>query len=321
MVRWFTRTNDGRLAAQYRLLTRSTSQGWRSLLLSGRLAAFEVARKERIETLADVEFRVCSQWGEDGIIEWLCTRLPGMPRRFVEFGVETYEEANTRFLAENRGWAGLIIDSNPKAMARQHSGEFYWRHDIVAVAAFVTAENIDVIISKNGFGGEIGILSVDIDGADYWVLKAIESARPWIVICEINAVFGDRHDLTVPYRADFDRMKAHHSALYFGASIGAIRRLCREKGYSFIGTNTTGVNAFFVRDDVAGHVLPNIAEARAWPSRHRESRGPGGELTFLRGLARAEAIRDMPVIDVTTGTTAPLERFFPLYSEAWLAEI
>lgn len=291
------------------------------LLLAGRIAAFEVQRKERIGTLADVEFRVASQWGEDGIIEWLCHVLPELPRRFVEFGVENYGEANTRFLVENRGWSGLVIDGSASYMEALRRDPIYWRHDLVAVSAFVTAENINELIASAGFAGEIGILSVDIDGNDYWVLKAINNVEPAIIISEINGILGDRHALTIPYQPDFSRLSAHYSGLYFGASVRAISSLCEAKGYKFVGTNSNGVNAFFVRNDLAGRVLDRLAESLAWPPRHRDSRNEAGELTHLRGLARIEAIKDLPVVDVATGSSAPLSKFFPLYSDRWTRQL
>jgi hypothetical protein len=293
----------------------------RNLVLSGRLAAFEVARKERIRTLADAEFRVFSQWGEDGIIEWLCCRLPDIPRRFVEFGVETYREANTRFLLEHRAWAGLVMDASAQKIAALRRRPRSWRHDLVAIDAFVTAENIDALLTRNGFSGELGVLSIDIDGNDYWILNAVRAARPWIIICEINAVFGDRRALTIPYRPDFNRRAAHPSGLYFGASVLALARLCAGKGYRFIGTNMNGVNAFFVRDDIAGHVLPAIGEVRAWPSRHREGGEAAGAKSAIRGPARAEIIGEMPVVDLDTGATVALRTLYPLYSDAWLSDL
>lgn len=291
----------------------------RDLLLTGRIAALEVGRRERVHTLADIEFRVFSQFGEDGIIEWLCSRLPDIPRRFVEFGVESYEEANTRFLMANRGWRGLIIDAGDAHLGATVGPA--WRHDLKAAVGFITAENIDGLITANGFAGELGLLSVDIDGNDYWVLKAIESVRPWIIVCEMNAVFGDRHAITVPYDAAFDRTTAHFSRLYFGASVVALTELCATKGYRFVGSSSSGVNAFFVRDDVAGPVLSAIDVVRAWPSHHRESRDADGGKTLIGGPARADLIAALPVVDVRTGRTSALGALAPLYSEAWLADM
>jgi hypothetical protein len=292
----------------------------RSLLLQGRIAANQVKAMLRIRHLGDVEFRVCSQWGEDGIIEWLCARLPDIPRSFVEFGVESFAEANTRFLIENRGWRGLVLDGNKSYMGALREQALYWRYDLTAVPAFITAENINTLIRDAGFLGPIGILSVDIDGNDYWVLEAIDCVDPAIIICEVNGVFGDLRALTIPYRPDFERMDEHYSGQYFGCSVAAARRLCSQKGYSFIGTNTNGVNAFFVRDDLAPPVLAAIEEVRSWAPRHRDSRNPDGKLDFTRGLARFDLIAEMPVVDVETNALVPLRSLLPLYSEAFLKD-
>ncbi len=295
----------------------------RQLLLSGQIASQNVRRMERVGTLADVEFRVTSQWGEDGIIEWLCHKLPGIDRSFVEFGVENYGEANTRFLLQNRGWRGLIIDGSAAHMAHVRSEALHWMFDLVAVDSFVTAENINDLIERNGFAGELGILSVDIDGNDYWVLKAIDCVRPAILITEFNGVFGDLHGITVPYEPDFERLAAHHSGQYFGASIKAMIELAEDKGFRFLGTNSNGVNAFFVRDDLAPPLLELIQEVKAWPPRHRDSRDAQGQLSFTRGRTKARLIEEMPVERVgQEGSGMVLVRDLqPLYSEAWAKDI
>jgi len=292
----------------------------RYLLLQGRIAANQIADRQRIRDLGDVEFRVCSQWGEDGIVEWLCNKLPDIPRSFVEFGVENYAEANTRFLIENRGWRGLVLDGDKAQIESLRHQALYWRHDLTATSAFVTAENINSLILDNGFNGPIGILSVDIDGNDYWVLNAIDCIDPAIIICEINGVFGDLRAVTVPYRPDFHRLDAHYSGQYFGCSIAAARKLCTKKGYSFIGTNTNGVNAFFVRDNLVAPVLAAIEEPRAWAPRHRDSRDRHGALDFVRGLARYELVADMPVVDLETDALVSLRSLVPLYSDALLKD-
>jgi len=295
----------------------------RQLLLSGQIASQNVRQMARINTLADVEFRVTSQWGEDGIIEWLCHQLPGIDRSFVEFGVENYGEANTRFLLQNRGWRGLIMDGSVSHMAHVRSETLHWMFDLVAVDSFVTAENINNLIEENGFAGELGILSVDIDGNDYWVLKAVECVRPALLIAEFNGVFGDRHPITVPYKPDFDRLSAHHSGQYFGASIRAMVELAADKGFRFLGTNSNGVNAFFVRDDLAPPLLERIEEVKAWPPRHRDSRDEQGQLSFTRGQAKAELIADMQVEQVgkEQSGTARLGDLQPLYSDDWARDI
>ena len=193
------------------------------------------------------EFRVYSQWGEDGIIDWLVSQVPIERKVFVEFGVESYQEANTRFLLVNRNWAGLVMDGDARQVERIRRHREYWLYNLKAVHAFVTRDNIDRLLEENGVGGSIGLLSIDIDGMDYWIWEAITVVDPAIVVAEYNYRFGPDEAVTVPYRADFDRWKAHHSILYYGASLKALCRLADRKGYAFVGVGSAGLNAFFVK--------------------------------------------------------------------------
>lgn len=270
-----------------------------------------------IRTLADVEFRGFSQWGEDGILDWLVTRLPGIPETFVEFGVENYRESNTRMLLWLRNWRGLVIDGSITHIQDIRRQEVSWRFDLTAVCAFIDRDNINDLISTSGFGSEIGILSIDIDGNDYWVWQHISIVKPTIVVCEYNALFGDLRRITVPYRPDFLRAVAHYSNLYFGASLEALIDLGTKKGYTFAGTNSNGCNAFFVRNDRAAEVLKAIEEISSFGSSFRESRDMSGRLTFLRGMSRVDLIRDMPVFDLDLGRELPLADLGELYSEKW----
>jgi hypothetical protein len=146
----------------------------------------------RVRSIQEVEFRVFSQWGEDGILDWLIERLPGIPDVFVEFGVQNYLEANTRLLLWLRNWRGLIIDGSALNVEQVRHQDVFWRFDLQAVAAFIDRDNINQLIASCGISGEIGVLSVDIDGNDYWVWQAIEVVKPVIVVCEYNPVFGPR---------------------------------------------------------------------------------------------------------------------------------
>ena len=317
----------GRLGAELRQLQQrvgmldvTAEQGMEDILFSlGQMRCREQSQVRPIRDLSDVEFKVFSQWGEDGIIDWIVARLPTIPRTFVEFGVEDFHEANCRFLMRNRGWKGLVIDGSEANMAALRLRPEVWQNDLTAVQAFVTAENINDLLTEFGFGGEIGILSIDIDGNDYWVWDQIAVADPAIVICEMNAVMGDVHPVTIPYDPGFERLTGHHSGQYFGASVAALRHLGDEKGYEFIGTNSRGVNAFFVRRDLAAHVLPLVESRRAYPSLHRDSRDANGYLTFLAGQARFDAIRHLPVVDVITGRTVQLSDLSTPYSPDWQA--
>ncbi len=289
----------------------------RSMLLDARLLDHENLSRPMLPSLHAAEYRVFSQWGEDGIVAWLVGQLEGVPRSFVEFGVENYQESNTRYLLQSRNWRGLVIDGSRENVADIRCQDFYWRHELSAVSAFIDRDNINTLIGDNGFKGEIGLLSVDIDGNDYWVWEAIDVVSPAIVVCEYNAVLGDRLALTVPYQADFQRSAAHHSCLYFGASIPALIKLAEKKGYTFIGTTSTGCNAFFVSNDHAGRIRPKLERISMFPSHMREARDRFGALQYTSGPARASVIAELPYVNIETGTTAGLPECGALYSHEW----
>lgn len=293
----------------------------RSLLLQGRLASRGSERAETLRDLADVEFRVFSQWGEDGIVDWLVSHVEVPNHRFVEFGVENFTEANCRFLLQNRNWKGLVLDGSEDHMAGLRRERLYWMYDLTAKAAFVTAENINGLIAEAGFAGPLGLLSIDIDGNDYWVWNAIDVVDPAIVVCEYNPILGDRRAITVPYDPKFTRFAGHHCGLYFGASIAALKYLAERKGYAFVGTNSNGINAFFVKTSLASSVLERLGEVRAYCSRHRDSRDEHARLSFTGGRARFDLIRDCPVVDVTTGVTLRLGDIDDPFSEEWLRDM
>lgn len=256
--------------------------------------------------ISAAEFRIFSQWGDDGIIQYLIRRIPNLPRTFIEFGVEDYTEANTRFLLQNNNWKGLIIDGSEANMARVRGDRLYWAHDLTAMARFVSAENINALITEAGFGGGLGILHVDIDGVDYWVWKAIDVVDPEIVIVEYNSVFGADRAITVPYDASFQRHRAHHSRLYYGASLAAFGALAESRGMIFVGCNSSGNNAYFVKRKYADLVPPVSISDGFVESRFRESRNADGVLTFVSGAKRLELIRGLPVVNVQSGATEAL---------------
>jgi hypothetical protein len=278
----------------------------RALLLVGKLAAARARTLPDSARLAEAEFKVYSQWGEDGIIQFLASRMRSLDSTFVEFGTQDYTESNTRFLLINDNWSGLVIDGSESNIDFIRSDTIYWRHDLDAVCAFITAENINELIARRFPGPELGLLSVDIDGNDYWVWRAIKCVQPSIVVCEYNSVFGNRLAVTIPYQADFNRTKAHYSNLYFGASLAALCRLASEKGYAFVGSNSEGNNAFFVRRDRLAGLKELRTEDGYFESRYRESRDASGRLSYLRGVERLHAIRGLPLVDLETGNTRPI---------------
>lgn len=181
-----------------------------------------------------IERREYSQNGEDGIIAAIFTMIGTTNKYYVEFGVEDGIECNTRYLSKHKGWKGLLMDGS-------HSNPAFNLHQ-----EFITAENIEQLFEKYDVPKEFDLLSIDIDGNDYWIWKAIQNYRPRVVIMEYNACIPYEPARTVPYDPAFQWDKTD----YYGASLSALFAIAREKGYALVGTDPNGVNAFFVRDDL-----------------------------------------------------------------------
>ena len=236
----------------------------------GRVEARQVAAGHGLPpepTLADHGFRAFSQYDEDGVLRHLARHVPMPCRRFVEFGVESFREANCRWLlaAHDAGaWSGLVLDGDAQNVEQIKRDRLPWMFDLTAKQAFVTAENIDRLLTENGFSGDLGILSVDIDGQDYWVWRAVSVVRPAVVVIEYNFRFGPIAAVTVPADLTFDRRKVDSSLLYFGASLAALERLGRARGYDLVGCGRAGLNAYFVRRDLRPDALPAATAAQAW---------------------------------------------------------
>jgi hypothetical protein len=257
-------------------------------------------------TLQDHEFQVFSQWGEDGILQFLLSKVEIANPVFVEFGVENYTECNTRFLLQNNRWAGLILDGSEENMRQVRQDPVYWRYNLKAVAAFIDKDNINSLIRDNGIKGDIGLLSVDIDGNDYWVWEAIDCINPRLVVCEYNSVFGPHRKVSTPYDKSFIRSRAHHSNLYYGASIAAFDHLAKKKGYALVGSNSAGNNVFFVRKDLLGE-LKSLTPQEAYVKAHfRESRDAQGTLTLLDHPQALSLLGELPLVDVETGKSAAI---------------
>jgi hypothetical protein len=254
------------------------------------------------KNIQDYEFKVFSQWGEDGIIQFLINAIEIKNKTFIEFGVENFMESNCRFLLMKDNWQGMVIDGSEENIKQLKSSNFYWKYQLDAITAFITKENINELLLKSGFEKDLGLLSVDIDGNDYHVLNAIDEYQPRILICEYNAVFGSERKITVPYCEDFYRTNAHYSNLYFGASLKAIIDLAKQKSYVCVGTNSSGGNAFFVRKDLMNDKLQEIHmdEIHAI-SKFRESRDENGDLTYLGQEDRVKIIQGLSVVNTESG--------------------
>lgn len=273
----------------------------RGLMLSAQIRAHQLRAAAPLPSLADAEFSVNSQWGEDGIIDYLVGMLGVTNESFVEFGTQDYRESNTRFLLTNRNWRGLLIDGNQKNLDAVFQDAVGVRHDVQVSATFITRDNIQSLIDAARLGKQLGLLSVDVDGVDYWILEAITTQAD-IIVVEYNDVFGDT-PVSVPYSSDFRREAAHWSNLYWGASLAAFKHLLGARGYVFVGTNRAGSNAFFIGQAHAARLPDLVTAARAWPCRFRETRTLEGRPAYKRYAEMSEVIGDLPLVRVDTGVT------------------
>lgn len=186
--------------------------------------------------LADLEHherKVYSQNGEDGVLESIFATIGVTNCFFVEFGCEDATECNTAYLLE-QGWQGLLMDGagisrNPRATVQTE---------------FITAENINFLFRKYGVPGAFDLLSIDIDGNDYWVWQAI-AYRPRVVVIEYNAHVSPWEKKVIVYEPGF----RWNGSDYFGASLRALKELGEQKGYSLVYCERTGTNAFFIATD------------------------------------------------------------------------
>ena len=280
--------------------------GEKNLFLNAKIFVNAMSDK-KLRSLKEVEFQVFSQFGEDGIIQWLIHNVDISNKTFIEFGVEDYTESNTRFLLMNNNWSGFVMDGSEDNISRLTSQGWFWKYDLTAIAAFITRDNINQLIVDAGLKGNIGILSIDLDGNDWWILNAITCVSPSILICEYNNIFGAEKKVTVPYDAGFVRTRKHYSNLYWGCSIAAYCSWAEENGYYYMGSNSAGNNAFFVKKDCIGRDrIPENANAFI-DSKYRESRDRKGNLTYLKGNDRLKCIASMELLEIETGCIDTIE--------------
>jgi hypothetical protein len=227
-------------------------------------------------------YKVYSQNDEDGIIAEIFRRIGTTSRTFVEFGVETGVECNTAKLLVD-GWRGLWIEANPQSVAaiRGNFASLIADGRLSVVESRVTAENINALIAQSGLGNEIDLLSIDIDFNDYWIWKAIDAVNPRVVVIEYNATLRPPMSLVVPYRPETQ----WDGSNYYGASLEALVKLGAEKNYRIVGCSIAGVNAFFVRADLAGDrfLEPATAQEHYEPPRHYFYLLPSGGLRARPG--------------------------------------
>jgi hypothetical protein len=216
-----------------------------------------IAAGRPLPSFADAEMKFYSQPGEDGIIQLLLAATGTETRKTVEVCAGDGIECNSANLIVNHGWTGLLVDGGDDILVQgkrfYEEGGQTWYWPPVLKQSWVTRDNINQIVSDEGFDGDIDLLSIDLDGVDYWVWEALDCVRSRVVVVEFQSGLGPDAALTVPYSDSFQWTKGTQ---YAGASLMAMIKLGNRKGYRFVGTNLYGFNAFFVRDDLAQESLP-----------------------------------------------------------------
>lgn len=225
------------------------------------------------------EYQVYSQNGEDGIIETIFDRIGTTNRVFVEIGVQDGLETNSTWQLL-KGWHGYWLEGNPESVAAindKFSGPI-GKQQLKVQQGFITAENVEVILQENGVPKEFDMLSIDIDGNDYWVWKAIEKFNPRVVVIEYNALFRSN----VRWVMKYNPSHVWDGTSYFNSSLKSLELLGESKGYCLVGCNFHGINAFFVRRDLVADnfCVPFTAENHYEPIRYHLLKKSGFSRNF-----------------------------------------
>lgn len=220
----------------------------------------ELLKKKELPAISETGYRVFSQFEEDGKLLFIFSIIGMENKVFVEIGSDDGINSNSANLYFNFGWRGLFIDGNAKSIKRGR--KFFskyphpWLYKPRFVCSKITRENVNTLIEENGFKGEVGLLSIDIDGNDYWVWDAITVIEPKVVIIETHNEFG-LNNIVVPYDPNYSFPGKH--PVYHGASPVAMNKMANKKGYRLVGANELGFNFIFVKNGLADIELPEVS--------------------------------------------------------------
>lgn len=221
--------------------------------LENRLNQPEIKNKRK--HLCNYEYQVLSQNGEDGIINEIFERIGVTNKVFVEFGVGDGTENNTAFLLL-KDWSGIWLEGSNLNVSKIQEGysDLIAKGRLKLKSTFITAENIVSLFEEMNVPIELDFLSIDIDGNDYWIWKNLKAYRPRVISVEFNGSLGPNIEWIMPYNPThwWNGRDAGH---YFGASLKSFELLGKQLGYKLVGCNISGVNAFFVREDLVGEGL------------------------------------------------------------------
>jgi len=238
--------------------------------------------------------KIYSQNDEDGIILYILKYIGVKTKKFIEIGVENGTECNTTNLLKNFNWRGVQIEgdkilyNDAKIQLKKILKKKIKNLKLLNI--FITKKNINKILKKN-CGKEVDLLSIDIDGNDFWVWKSINYIKPRLVIIEYNSFFGPTLSCTIPYNPKFI-WDHKNKRSYYGASLKALEKLGKQKKYTLVGVDGNGVNAFFVRDDLAKNInLKSKKIKDVFVDNKREARKYNQYLTWRKKVVLEDLIK------------------------------
>lgn len=256
-----------------------------------------------LQNLWDAEVSVFSQWGEDGIIDFLLQSLNISKPRILEIGAGDFSECNSRFTLQYRNCSAYLVDSNPELKNGLTNALHPWKSTSHAETTIVTPKNVQEIFYRaHAFMGGVDLLSIDIDSIDYWVAQEIPFRDIKIAIFEYNPNFGATRSVTIRENENRSRFEIHPSGLVFGASLRAWIDFMSIQDFIFVGTNRIGNNAFFVKSDLVSKVhinLPNTSDLSAFVDwRIRDTRTQFGKFDFKTPSEARAVIAEIPLWDL-----------------------
>ena len=249
-------------------------------------------KNEANKGLSFYEASLFSQNGEDGIIRYIFSQIGFDSRYFVEFGFGAHQ-CNSLRLILHENFKGLMMDgSEEQCRIFNLTCKAKGISDVHAVNAFIDRDNLEHLIRSNNIPAEIDFLSIDVDGNDYWFWRCLQCINPRVICIEYNSGIGSKYSWTIPYNKEFERFSAHPSGFFAGASIKALESLGEKKGYRLVGCDTTGTNAFFLRNDLGNNQIPTLKASEAFrPHQNWIQRGISQD-------QQLEIMKLMPYIEV-----------------------
>jgi len=247
---------------------------------------------DEMPAFKDVGFRVYSQFEEDGILLYLFSIIGTTNKRVVEICAGDGSECMASNLIINHGWYGLLFDGNNQNVEK--GNQFFASHKSIFLLppvfkhAWITKDNIDSLIKDSGFGGEVDLLSMDIDGNDYYIMEAIQCIKPRVIICETHNVIPGNLSLTIPYRDDFNYLDGKQHIDFRSVSLLAMTKLLNKKGYRLIGAHRFGFNAIYLLNELGTEYFPEVSVESVL----------NNDFTRFRRNTTWNEVKDMPWVEV-----------------------